>query len=94
MGRPHDEHPQPGWYEIHLQGRLDPRWAAWFEGLTLTHEGDGTTRLRGPVVDQAALHGVLQRVRDLGLPLLAVAQVAPGQASPSDGDDDTERESQ
>src|SRR3954447_11198999 len=97
MGRPHDEHPQPGWYEIHLKGRLDARWAAWFDGLTLTHEGDGTTRLCGPVADQAALHGLLQRVRDLGLPLLAVAQVAPGPpdqaADDADTDTDTERES-
>jgi hypothetical protein len=65
----------PGRYEIRLQGHLDARWAAWFDGLNLTHEGDGTTVIRGPVVDQAALHGLLQRVRDLGLPLLAVTQL-------------------
>ena len=59
-------------YEIRLRGRLDPRWAAWFDGMTLTTADDGTTTLRGPVTDQAALHGLLQKVRDLGLPLLSV----------------------
>ncbi len=84
-----DEQHQPGRYAIHLQGRLDARWAAWFDGLSLTHEADGTTLIHGPVVDQAALHGVLQRVRDLGLPLLSVMRVGPEQASGSDGDGDT-----
>ncbi len=59
-------------YEIRLKGQLDPRWAAWFDGLSLTYERDGTTLLAGPVADQAALHGLLQKVRDLGLPLLSV----------------------
>ena len=59
-------------YEIRLKGHLEPRWADWFDGLTLTQENDGTTVLRGSVVDQAALHGVLGKVRDLGLPLIAV----------------------
>jgi hypothetical protein len=68
----------PRWYAIRLQGHLDPRWARWFDGLSLTHESDGTTTLRGPVVDQAALHGVLHRVRDIGVPLLAVVPVEPG----------------
>jgi hypothetical protein len=66
-----------GCYEIRLAGHLDQRWAEWFDGLTLTHQSDGATVLHGPVVDQAALHGLLQRVRDLGLPLVSVAQVAP-----------------
>ena len=79
MGIPYDDHPQPGWYEIRLKGCLDARWAAWFDGMTLTHEGDGATRLRGPVADQAALHGLLQRVRDLGLPLLSVSPLDPEQ---------------
>ena len=57
-----------GWYEIRLRGRLDPRWSAWFDGLILTAGTDGTTTLRGPVVDAAALHGVLQRLHDLGPP--------------------------
>jgi hypothetical protein len=61
-----------GRYEIRLEGHLDDRWAAWFDGLSLTHESDGTTVLHGSVVDQAALHGLLQKVRDLGLPLVSV----------------------
>ena len=56
-------------------GQLDTRWAVWFDGLSLRREGDGTTALRGPVADQAALHGLLSKVRDLGLPLIAVMQV-------------------
>jgi hypothetical protein len=67
-----------GRYEIRLKGHLDSRWGAWFDGLTLTHESDGTTVLHGPVVDQAALHGLLQKVRDLALPLLSVTQIEPG----------------
>jgi len=62
----------PPRYEIRLSGRLDARWSAWFDGLSLSTADDGTTALRGPVADQAALHGVLQKVRDLGLPLLSV----------------------
>jgi hypothetical protein len=68
---------EAGKYEIRLAGHLEQRWAAWFDGLTLTHRGDGTTVLHGPVVDQSALHGLLQKVRDLGLPLLSVARVEP-----------------
>ena len=64
-------------YEIRLSGHLDPRWAAQFEGLSLTQESDGTTLIAGPVVDQAALHGLLRRVRDLGLPLVSVLDVEP-----------------
>ena len=61
-----------GSYEIRLKGHLNARWADWFDGLTLTQERDGTTVLSGSVVDQAALHGLLGKVRDLGLPLIAV----------------------
>ena len=61
-----------GSYEIRLKGHLEPRWADWFDGLTLTQESDGTTVLSGSVVDQAALHGLIGKVRDLGLPLIAV----------------------
>ena len=61
-----------GSYEIHLKGHLAPRWADWFDGLTLRQQSDGTTVLSGSVVDQAALHGLLGKVRDLGLPLIAV----------------------
>ena len=75
VGRP-DSAPT---YEIRLQGHLDARWAAWFDGMILTTADDGTTALRGPVTDQAALHGVLQKVRDLGLPLVSVTQLDPDQ---------------
>jgi hypothetical protein len=93
MGVSHDDQHQPGWYEIRLKGHLDVRWAAWFDGLDLTCEADGTTRIRGPVVDQAALHGLLQRVRDLGLPLLSVRQVDPEQAGEPTGNTDTNHHS-
>ena len=66
---------EAGRYEIRLRGHLETRWAAWFDGLSLTHESDGTTTIHGPIIDQAALHGVLQKVRDLGLPLVSVTQV-------------------
>ena len=59
-------------YEIRLQGHLGPRWAARFEPMTVTRLADGSTRLEGPVVDQAALHGLLGALRDLGLPLISV----------------------
>ena len=64
-------------YDIRVMGHLDPRWAAWFDGLVLTKESDGTTIIHGPVVDQAALHGVLQKLRDIGMPLVSVTQVDP-----------------
>ena len=64
-------------YEIRLRGHLDPRWAAQFAGLSLTQESEGSTLIAGPVVDQAALHGLLRRVRDLGLPLVSVLKVEP-----------------
>jgi hypothetical protein len=66
-----------GPYEIRLAGRLDAHWAAWFDGLTVSDESDGTTVISGPIADQAALHGVLQRVRDLGLPLVSVSRAEP-----------------
>jgi hypothetical protein len=65
----------PGRYEIRVAGHLDSRWAAWFDGLSLTNQSDGTTVLQGAVVDQAALHGLLQKVRDVGLPLISVTQI-------------------
>lgn len=64
-------------YEIRIQGHLDQRWAGWFEGLTITLDDNGETRLTGPVVDQAALHGLMRKVRDLGLPLIAVIPIEP-----------------
>ena len=72
---PTDRHDEPTLYEIRIKGYLDDRWAEWFDGLSLTLDGDGTTVLFGPVVDQAALHGVLRKVRDLALPLISVIRV-------------------
>ncbi len=66
-------------YEIRINGHLDARWADRFEGMSFNHECDGTTILCGPVVDQAELHGLLRKVRDLGLPLISVIQAAPRQ---------------
>jgi hypothetical protein len=66
----------PIYYEITIQGHLDPHWSTWFDGLSITHEPNGNTTLAGPIVDQAALHGVLIKVRDLGLPLIGVRRVA------------------
>jgi hypothetical protein len=60
------------YYEIRLKGHLDPTWSEWFEGLTVTHEANGDTMLSGNLVDQAALHGVLRKVRDLGISLISV----------------------
>lgn len=71
----------PGRYEIRLKGHLDARWAAWFDGLSVTHDSDGTTVIGGPVADQAALHGLLAKTRDLGLPLISVNYVEPGHAT-------------
>jgi hypothetical protein len=73
-------------YEIRLTGHLDARWTDWFDGLAVSHSGDGTTVISGHIVDQAALHGLLQRVRDLGLPLVSVRQVEddqPDQVQPT-----------
>jgi hypothetical protein len=61
-------------YEIRVQGHLDQHWSAWFDGLTISYDADDNTVLRGPLVDEAALHGVLIKVRDLALPLLAVSR--------------------
>src|SRR3954454_11122021 len=69
--------------EIRIRGHLDGRWAAWFDGLALIAEPDGTTVLAGPLADQAALHGLLQKVRDIGLPLISVTCCDPGTAATS-----------
>jgi hypothetical protein len=74
---------QPGDYRIRIGGHLAPQWADWFAGLTITPEEDGSTLLSGPVIDQAALHGILKKVRDLGMPLLSVNFVGPGTKSNS-----------
>jgi hypothetical protein len=67
----------PAQYEIRLKGHLHSRWAAWFDGLAIAHGSDGTTIIHGPVADQAALYGLLQKTRDLGLPLISVNHVDP-----------------
>jgi hypothetical protein len=92
MSAPHratNDHHEPGWYEIRLKGHLDDRWAGRFDGLSLTLDSDGTTILSGPVVDQAALYGLLRKVRDLGLPLLSVVEVDPRQANGPDRNTNT-----
>lgn len=73
-----DQPHEPGWYEIRLQGRLDTRWSTWLDGMDITPDADGTTTLHGPVTDQSALHGLLARLRDIGLPLLSVTRIDPG----------------
>jgi len=78
------DHYEPGLYEIRIKGHLADRWNDWFGGLTITLEESGDTLLTGPVVDQAALHGLLKKVRDLGMPLLSVNRVEPGQADAAD----------
>ena len=75
---------QPMVYQIRIKGHLGSQWTDWFEGLTIKLEEDGDTLLTGPVVDQAALHGLLRKVRDLGLPLVSVSPLQHGQADQSD----------
>ncbi len=85
MSTPATDQPhEPGWYEIRLQGRLDPRWSPWLDGLDVIPADDGSTVLRGHVADQSALHGVLARLRDIGLPLVSVARVPPDPGRPDD----------
>ena len=78
-GKSIGSHPDAEQYEIRIRGHLDSRWAAWFDGLSLTNEQDGTTVISGSVLDQSALHGLLQKVRDVGLPLVSVTQLDPDQ---------------
>jgi hypothetical protein len=68
---------EPARYELRVQGVLDNRWSAWFEGLRIASDQRGQTTITGPVADQAALHGLLAKVRDLGLPLLSVRRLDP-----------------
>jgi hypothetical protein len=75
---------QPVVYQIRIKGHLGRQWTDWFEGLTITLEEDGYTLLTGPVIDQAALHGLLKKVRDLGMPLVSVSPVESGQADTPD----------
>jgi hypothetical protein len=72
---------EPHLYAIRLKGHPDDRWAEWFEGLTIRLEDNGDTLLTGPVVDQATLHGLLKKVRDLGMPLVSVSHVEPDPAT-------------
>ena len=80
-GRPH---PGTGWYEIRIKGHLAPRWTGRFEPMTLTPKDNGTTLIRGPVVDQAALHGLLHQLSDLGLPLVSVTPTQPDEPAPEE----------
>ena len=90
MNRSTPSPPNGSWYEIRIQGRLDSRWAAWLDGMTVDPEGDGITLIRGPVIDQPALHGLLARLRDLSVPLISVTPVDPVPApSPSRSDTTT-----
>jgi hypothetical protein len=75
---------QPMIYQIRIKGHLGCQWTDWFEGLTITLEDNGETLLTGPVVDQAALHGLLKRVHDVAMPLISVIRVENGQAGISD----------
>ncbi len=81
---PQPDPDQAAIYHIRIKGHLGQHWADWFEGLAITLEDNGEMLLSGPVVDQAALHGVLRKVRDLGMPLLSVVCVTPSQADGSD----------
>ncbi len=81
---PKSDPDQPTIYQIRIKGHLGQQWTDWFEGLTITPEEEGETLLTGPVIDQAALHGLLKKVRDLGTPLLSVNRVEPGQEDAPD----------
>jgi hypothetical protein len=72
---------RPAHYEIRVHGVLDHHWSSWFDGLQVSSDAPGQTLITGPIVDQAALHGLLAKVRDLGLPLLSVRQFSPGHES-------------
>ena len=74
---------EAGGYEIRLKGHLDARWSAWFDGLSVTHETDGTSVVHCPAADQATLHGLLRKVRDLGLPLVSVSHIDQQKGIPS-----------
>jgi hypothetical protein len=78
-------HPgQPVIYQIRLKGHLGRHWTDWFDGLTITPDDNGETLLTGPVADQAALHGLLKKVRDVGMPLISVVGIKPDQADASE----------
>jgi hypothetical protein len=75
---------KPMIYQIRIRGHLDSQWTEWFEGLSITLEENGDTLLSGPVVDQAALHGLLKKVRDMGMSLVSVCPIQPGHTDQSD----------
>jgi hypothetical protein len=79
-----ENHNEDEYYEIRLKGHLDDRWAVWFGDMVITLEDNGDSLLTGPVADQAALHGLLKKIRDLGITLLSVNFVNPGQARPQE----------
>lgn len=78
-----EDHDEPGHYEIRIKGHLERRWASWFDEMTITLEDNGETQLSGMVADQPALHGLLRKVRDLGMPLISVKRIEPGQTDES-----------
>jgi hypothetical protein len=87
MSKKHNPKMNPGQplvYQIRIKGHLGSQWTDWFDGLTITLEDNGDTLLTGPVIDQAALHGLLKKVRDLGLPLISVSPLEHGHADQSD----------
>lgn len=84
---PKNSTPEPPVYQIRIQGHLDEQWTEWFGGMSVTLEADGQTLLAGPVVDQAALHSLLRRIRDLGMPLISVIRVVPGRVDRDEGVD-------
>jgi hypothetical protein len=79
-----ETHNEAGHYEIRLKGHLDDRWTDWFGDVVITLEDSGATLITCPVIDQSALHGLLKRVRDLGIPLLSVSFVSPNQGRPQE----------
>ncbi len=81
---PRTEPSQPTVYQIRIQGHLSDQWAGWFEGFAITRDDNGDTLLSGPVVDQAALHSLLKKVRDLGIPLISVSPVDASRLDASD----------
>jgi hypothetical protein len=78
---------QPTFYQIKIKGHLGSQWSGWFEGMQITLEDNGVTKLSGPVVDDAELHGILKKVRDLGMPLLSVNPIEPGHNEPTKRDE-------
>lgn len=90
---PNTDPGEPEVYEIRIKGHLGCQWTDWFDGLTITLEDTGETLLTGPVVDQAALHGVLKKVRDLGMPLVSVNRLPPDEAEASTVQEKSEAQS-